>query len=34
MKAAVLLDEIAKDLSGKMYGNIINFEEAKKLIQQ
>ncbi len=28
----LMLDSIAGDLSGKLYGNIIKFEEAKKLI--
>jgi len=27
------LDKIAQDLSGKIYGNIMNFEDAKKAIQ-
>lgn len=32
LKATEILTSMAEDLSGKIYGNIINFEEAKKLI--
>ena len=34
MDAESLLDKIAGDLSGKLYGKIIDFETAKKLIKQ
>ena len=34
VKAAFLLDSISSDLSGKLYGEIVSFEEAKKLISK
>lgn len=33
VKAEMMLTKIAGDLSGEMYGNIVDFEEAKKLIK-
>jgi hypothetical protein len=34
VKAALLLDSISSDLSGKLYGEIVSFEEANKLISK